>query len=103
MPNSHHKPAEPWLLYRSKISYFSGKVEAYLKYKQIPFNIKEVNHWTLNKIYWNTGVKKMPALEAKDGRWLFDSTPMIQWLEECYGGVPVLPKDPALRFFCSSC
>lgn len=87
-----------WTLYRSKISYFSGKLEAYLKYKNIPFTIEEVNAGTLNKIYLRTGVKKMPALESSDGTWLFDTTPMIAWLEKTYGGVPVIPDDPALAF-----
>ena len=87
-----------WKLYRSKVSYFSGKLEAYLKYKDIPFEIEEVNKNTLNKIYFNTGVKKMPAMESSDGTWLFDTTPMIAWLEKEYGGTPILPTDPALAF-----
>ncbi|MFD2177974.1 glutathione S-transferase family protein [Veronia pacifica] len=94
----HQAPSTPWTLYRSSISYFSGKVEAYLRYKQIPFTYKDIDYCTLNKIYMNTGFKKMPALEAEDGRWLFDSTPMIHWLEQCYGGSPIYPSDPALRF-----
>lgn len=88
----------PWTLYRSKISYFSGKLEAYLKYKEIPFTITEIDRQTFNKIYRQTGVKKMPAMEASDGTWLFDTTPMIAWLEDYYGGVSVLPDDPALAF-----
>ena len=89
-----------WTLHRSKISYFSGKLEAYLKYKGIPFRIKEVSSTAdLNTIYRHTGVKKMPAMQAENGVWVFDTTPMIAWLESVYGGTPVLPEAPALRFF----
>ncbi len=91
-PNTH------WTLYRSKISYFSGKLEAYLKYKEIPFTRSEVDRRTFNTIYTHTGVKKMPAMESDNGLWLFDTTPTIAWLEAQYQGVPVLPDDPALAF-----
>lgn len=90
--------ASHWTVYRSKISYFSGKLEAYLKYKQIPHTIAEVDRHVFNTIYQHTGVKKMPAMESDTGLWLFDTTPMIAWLEKQYGGVPVLPDDPALAF-----
>lgn len=98
MQRDRNAPGVNWTLYRSKISYFSGKLEAYLKYKQIPFTITEVDRKVFNKIYRHTGVKKMPAMESSHGIWLFDTTPMIQWLEEQYGGVPVIPDDPALAF-----
>ncbi|MCG8670057.1 MAG: glutathione S-transferase family protein [Pseudomonadales bacterium] len=87
-----------WTLYRSKISYFSGKLEAYLKYKNVPFEISEINRHSFNTIYKHTGVKKMPAMESNHGDWLFDTTPTIAWLEQQYQGVPVIPDDPALAF-----
>ena len=98
------KPISPtvnathWTVYRSKISYFSGKLEAYLKYKQIPHTLTEIDRTVFNTIYKRTGVKKMPAMESDTGLWLFDTTPMIAWLEKQYGGIPVLPDDPALAF-----
>ena len=97
-PISAKVNAAHWTVYRSKISYFSGKLEAYLKYKKIPHSITEIDRHVFNTIYKNTGVKKMPAMESDTGIWLFDTTPMIAWLEKQYGGVPVLPEHPALAF-----
>lgn len=94
----NHSPATTWTVYRSRISYFSGKLEAYLKYKAIAHVLVDLDRDGLNRVYRHTGVKKMPAMESPDGNWLFDTTPMIAWLEAQYGGVPVLPDDPALAF-----
>ncbi|MEM9624551.1 MAG: glutathione S-transferase C-terminal domain-containing protein, partial [Pseudomonadota bacterium] len=33
-----------------------------------------------------------------DGRFMTDTTPMIQWFEEAYPEAPVIPQDPVLRF-----
>ncbi len=88
-----------WRVYRSKISYFSGKLEAFLKYKNIPFELVEVEgQEQFRTIYKNTGVMKMPAMAAQDGSWLFDTTPMMQWLDQQYPALSVYPDDPALRF-----
>lgn len=95
----HNNRLGTWAVYRSKISYFSGKLEAFLKYKNIPFELREVDGQdTFRTIYKNTGVMKMPAMAAEDGSWLFDTTPMIAWLDSQYPGQSVYPDDPALRF-----
>jgi glutathione S-transferase len=90
---------QSWTLYRSKISYFSGKLEAFLKYKNIPFEISEVDSQKkFRKIYRNTGVMKMPAMESTNGDWLFDTTPTIEWLDSNYPGISIYPEDPSLKF-----
>lgn len=64
MPNTD----QHWTVYRSKISYFSGKLEAFLKYKNIPFEISEIDgQGKFRRIYRKTGVMKTPAMEADDG------------------------------------
>lgn len=89
-----------WRVYRSKISYFSGKLEAFLKYKNIPHELCEVeSQKQFRTIYQNTGVMKMPAMVAENGSWLFDTSPMMQWLDRQYPEVSIYPEDPALRFF----
>ncbi|WP_420589794.1 glutathione S-transferase family protein [Bacterioplanoides sp.] len=88
----------PYLLYKSDISYFSGKIEAYLKYKGIPHQAQDIDYFNLNEIAHATGVKKVPAIKTHDNLWLYDSTPMMQWFETRYPQVPILPQDPALRF-----
>lgn len=88
----------PYTLYKSDISYFSGKIEAYLKYKSIPHQTIDIDYFNLNEIAYATGTKKVPAIKTKDEQWLYDSTPMMQWFENIYTDSPILPEDPALRF-----
>jgi glutathione S-transferase len=80
------------------ISYFSGKMEAYLKYKSIPFVAVETGMKALEEVCKHTGTKKVPAIKTHSNQWLLDSTPMMQWFETQYPNSPILSTDPALRF-----
>ena len=74
-------------------------MEAYLRYKGIPFERIELTASNgVTKIYANTGVRKVPAIETPDGKWLKETTNMIDWFEERYPDQPTLPDDPALAF-----
>ena len=87
-------------LYKMDISYFSGKLEAYLRYKGIPYQPIECleSLETFQRVGKKTGFQKAPAIEMEDGNWLMDTTPMIQWLEKKHPSPAVFPEDPALRF-----
>ncbi len=90
-----------YTLYGFDISYFTGKMHAYLRYKQVPHEFIEPRWWDMvNTIYPNTGLMKVPAVRTPDGTWLQDTTPMIDWFEERYREHPVLPADPGLAFLC---
>jgi len=96
------KTAEPYTLYVFWISYFSGKMQAYLRYKEIPHRTVEPK-WRgelLRTIYPNTGLMKVPVVQTPQGEWLADSTPMIDWFEARYPEGSVIPADPAQAFFC---
>ena len=43
MPQSRHPEWEPITAYVVDMSYFSGKMEAYLRYKEIPFERRVVD------------------------------------------------------------
>ena len=86
-------------LYVSDSSYFSGKLEAYLRYKGIPHDRHEISITTMREtILPNTGLIKVPVMQCPDGRWLKDTTPMIQWLDGQHPEPPAYPQDPAARF-----
>ena len=87
-----------YTVYKADISYFSGKLEAYLRYKEIPHTAIDCNQKTLRMIGNKTGTVKMPAIEMANGQWLYDTTPTIQWLEKKHPEAPVLPEDSALAF-----
>lgn len=98
MSESSQPEAVRYTVYKSDVSYFSGKLEAYLRYKEIPHRAVDCDQRTLVRIAEKTGTQKIPAIEMEDGRWLYDTTPMMQWLEVRHGDGPVYPQDPALRF-----
>ncbi|MCB9649300.1 MAG: glutathione S-transferase C-terminal domain-containing protein [Deltaproteobacteria bacterium] len=86
-------------LYVFDLSYFSGKMEGYLRYKGVPFTRLEPSWGELRRvIYPNTGWMKLPVIQTPDGRWLQDSTPMIRWFEAEHPEVPVVPADPVHAF-----
>lgn len=89
----------PYTAYVADVSYFSGKMEAYLRYKQIPFNrIEATVGKMLNVVYENTGLMKVPAIKTPDGQWLRDTTPMIDWFEAHHPQYPISSGHDATDF-----
>ncbi len=86
-------------VYGLKVSYFTGKLEAYLRYKEIPYEfcVATARHFqTILKE--KTGAMQVPAVELEDGRWMTDTSPMIDWFEAQYPQAPILPADPVQAF-----
>lgn len=85
--------------YVSSVSYYSGKLEAYLRYAEIPHERIEVNSKMLREtLLPATGFMKVPTMQCPDGRWLKDTTPMIRWLDQQHGTPSIYPADPASCF-----
>lgn len=87
------------VVFGSKISYFTGKFETYLRYKEIPYEFRalDLRHygWVVPR---RLGATQLPSVRLGDGRWMSDTTPMIAWLEGLSPRAPVMPADPALGF-----
>ncbi len=87
------------IVFGAKISYFTGKFETYLRYKEIPYTYRALD---LRHYYWivprQLGASQYPSVRLDDGRWMSDSTPMIAWLERCHPEAPVFPPDPVQRY-----
>jgi glutathione S-transferase len=92
---------EPYTLHVYDISYFSGKMQAYLAYKGIPHRTHEIT-WAelVDRVAPRTGLVEVPVVECADGSFLRDSTAMIEWFERRYPTAAVLPDDPAAAFLC---
>jgi len=90
--------APAYTLFKMDISYFSGKLEGYLRCKGLGYAAIEVDDATFQTVFDATGVRKVPALRLADGRWLFDTTPTIAWLEQAHPAPAFVPQDPALAF-----
>jgi len=76
-------------------SYFTGKLEAYLRakgipYLSIPFTMEEVQ-----KAAAHTGFFQIPQVTCPDGSWLIDTTMMIDYLDRLHPEPRTSPIDPA--------
>ena len=88
----------PWVLHGWHLSYFSGKVRAYLHYKGIEFIDQPMSLYTLA---WagrrRTGAVVMPLLVTPEGEWWQDSSEMIDRIEQRVSDYSVLPITPVQR------
>jgi len=84
-------------LWGVSVSYFTGKLEAYMRYKGIPY---EMDHPYADaaRIKAGAGAIQVPIVERDDGRFLSDTTPIIQEFEREFPDRPVMPTDPVVRF-----
>ena len=91
--------AKPFVLYGWHLSYYTGKVRCYLRYKQLPFVDTPVDFVTLMmRIKRRTGAVVMPVVVTPQGEWLQDSSAIIDELERCFRERPVVPTTPVRRF-----
>lgn len=90
----------PITVFGSSISYFTGKLENYFRIKGIPYEFKPMTARGVAPVMKKkTGSTQVPAVELGDGRWMTDSTPIIQWFEKEYPSPAVIPTDALQRFF----
>lgn len=96
-----HSAITPLTVYGSDLSYFTGKLEMYLRAKGIAYSFEPMHgRRIMPQVRRATGTSQMPAVKLSDGRWLSDTTPIIAWLEQQQPLPPLIPADPTLRFFC---
>lgn len=80
------------------LSYFTGKIEAYLRCKGLDYDLVELDTRTFREIGKRTGLLQMPALELPDGRWLSDTPQIIDALEAEHPLPALLPAEPVAAF-----
>ena len=84
-------------VYGSRISYYAGKLEAYLRYRGIDYELLSmVDH--AREILAGAGAVQSPVVRLDDGRWMSDSTPILAWFEAQREGPSIYPEDPGMRF-----
>lgn len=92
-----------FLLYLMDISYFSGKLEMYFRYRNFKFLRVEPTLSELFEIKKKTGTSQVPLVYDKiENVWLRDTTYIIKYMEEKYvpkiQRVPVYPSCNVQRF-----
>jgi len=85
-------------VYGSAISYYTGKLEGYLRYKEIPYAFVPFSPKIGGRLRRETGTSQMPAVELPDGRFMTDTTPMIDWFEARHPEPAVILEDPLQAF-----
>ena len=80
------------------LSYFTGKLEAWLRAKGIPYRFEEMDTRAFRRAGRATGVLQMPQVEMPDGGWFTDTTAIMADFETRFPGPALSPRDPAARF-----
>lgn len=101
---THAPTGSAWDVYGSRISYYTGKLEACLRLYGIEYRILPVggNGAMLKR---KAGASQMPVVRIADGRWMSDTTPILAWIDSQRstsrsggrGSPSIYPDDPALR------
>lgn len=85
-------------IYGSRVSYYTGKLEAYLRYKGIPYSLHGMPYEKSDELKEKVGSIQMPIVDREDGRWMSDTTPILFELEKEFMENPILPDDPVIAF-----
>ena len=90
---------QPHILYSWQVSYFGGKMRSYMRFKGIPFNEISPNifnyYVTLPR---KTGVAAIPVVVTPEGRWLQDTSVIIDHFEALSRKKSVIPSTPIQQF-----
>jgi glutathione S-transferase len=89
---------KPVIVHGLDLSYFTGKLEAYLRAKGIPYVLSEMTTRSFRNCARATGFRQMPQVECPDGTWLTDSTLIIRHFEKVRLAPAITPRDPVVRF-----
>jgi len=85
-------------IYGSRVSYYTGKLEAYLRYKGVPYTLHGMPYDKADELKEKVGSIQMPIVDREDGRWMSDTTPILFELEKELPEDPILPDDPVVAF-----
>jgi glutathione S-transferase len=85
------------LLHQFEVSPYAAKVRRALRYKGIPFEVKNYGVADAGKIRKTISPSgKTPVLDH-EGQRIVDSTTILRYLERVFPTPPLLPLEPALR------
>lgn len=88
----------PLTVYGSTASYFTGKLEAYLRARGIPYFLEPFSTRNMKYCTSNTGVVQIPQVECADGSWLVDTTLIIEYFEKNLPPPQITPASRPLAF-----
>ena len=95
---SSPQPNAPLVVYGTDCSYYTGKLETYLRAKGVPYRLEPFDERNMRRAARHTGVVQIPQVECPDGSWLVDTTPILQHFERTRPAPSFTPRDPATAF-----
>ena len=87
-----------WAVYGGDESYYTGKLEAYLRAKGIAYRVVPFSPRNRRRAARYTGVMQAPQVERPDGSWLVDTTAIIDYVETLHAEPAIHPRSPSVRF-----
>ena len=89
---------DEYIVYGAELSYYSGKVRAYMRWKDIPFSeIRPSQDIYRNEIVPAVGYPVIPVIKLNDGTIIQDTTDIIDFFEAHVNGPSVYPEGPKQR------
>lgn len=85
-------------VYGSRVSYYTGKLETYLRYRGVEYTRVPMPYNDQERIKRLAGAVQHPLIERDDGRWMSDTTPMLLEFERELAPAPILPTSPVVAF-----
>ncbi len=93
------KPSK-FSLYAWKLSWYSGKIRPYLRFKEIDFVEVAPSLWTFYRVMPRRGgASGVPVLVTPEGEWITDSSVIVERMEARFPTPAVIPFSPRQRFF----
>lgn len=89
---------ETLIVYGADSSYYTGKLEAYLRAKGIAYRLVPFTPSNLRRAARTTGVMQIPQVECEDGSWLVDTTQIIDYFEDRIPEPALRPRPPVAAF-----
>jgi glutathione S-transferase len=86
------------VVHGSSASYYTGKLEAYLRAKGIAYRLEPFSESSMRRAAQHTGITQIPQVECPDGSWLVDTTLIIEHLERVHPAPRVTPHAPVVAF-----
>jgi glutathione S-transferase len=91
--------ADPYVLLGWELSYFTGKVRSYLRYKHIPYVERPIDLVGFRfRARRKSGAAAIPIVITPEGRWIQDSSEILDTLEARFPTRSIVPTTPVQRF-----
>lgn len=88
----------PLIVHGTDASYYTGKLEAYLRAKGIAYRLEPFTEASMRRCARHTGVVQVPQVECPDGTWLADSTLIIAHFERVQPEPAIKPRVASVAF-----